>query len=366
MATRSSLRRSILVTGGFGFLGSHLVERLAGEGDADILVVDNLSTSTLDVPRFCADCHRRWPGSRVTFTIDTIQAFEAHARSARTQSLGSFQEVYHVASLVGPVGVLPHAGAIVGQVIRDAYAVMDLSWGTDQATLIDVSTSEIYGGGRDGACAESDPRIVPAGATARLEYAVAKLAAETALLNAGVARKRRIVVVRPFNIAGPRQSPIGGFVLPRFARQAVTGAPITVYGDGSAVRAFTHVVDVADGLVLAARRSASGGVYNLGRLTNRTTILDLAHQVRLAAGSSSPIVHVDPRDLHGPGFAEAFDKYPDSDLATRQLGWVPTRGLAEIIADAVDDARARLASEAGAQEATDQDGRDGQNGRGDP
>jgi nucleoside-diphosphate-sugar epimerase len=335
------VRRSILVTGGFGFLGSHLVERLASDGDADVHVVDDLTTSRFSARDACTfrdDCHRRWPSSAVTFDLVSVQVYGARPAPPAERR---FEEVYHLASVVGPVGVLGHAGTIVASVVGDTYAAMDLAWAHHGGTLCDVSTSEVYGGGRAGACAESDARVVPAETTVRLEYAVAKMAAETALVNAARALGRRGVVVRPFNVAGPGQSAAGGFVLPRFVGQALAGEPLTVYGDGSAVRAFTHVVDVADGLVRAARAGTSGCAYNLGRAANRTTILDLARLVIEATGSASPIVHVDPRGLHGPAFAEAGDKYPDGDLATRALGWVPERGLAQIVHDVVADARAR-------------------------
>jgi UDP-glucose 4-epimerase len=215
----------------------------------------------------------------------------------------------------------------------------------DGARLCDVSTSEVYGGGRGGACSESDPRMISATVTARLEYAVAKLAAETAIINTCQMRDLWAVVIRPFNVAGPRQSEIGGFVLPRFAKQALAGQPITVYGDGTQVRAFTHAADVADGLVRAVRGGARGRVYNLGCATNRTTILELARLVLRIAGGSSSIVHVDPHDLHGSRFAEAGDKYPDGDLATRELGWTPRHDLPRIVREVVNDARDHRAAQ---------------------
>jgi len=336
------MMRHVLVTGGFGFIGSHLVARLVQEDDTHVHVVDDLSTSLYDAPSV-TDAIARRPGA-LTCDVDTIAGW------ARRSCPWRFDEIYHLASIVGPVGVLPHAGRIVGRVIEDLSCVMERAR-SDDARLCDVSTSEVYGGGRRGACAEADPKTIPAEVTIRLEYAVAKLAGEIALINAARASGLGAVIVRPFNVAGPGQSRDGGFVLPRFVHQALWGQPLTVYGDGAAVRAFTHVQDIADGLIRAIRRFdrslASAPVYNLGNAANRTTILDLARRVLRVTGSASPIRHVDPRDLHGPLFAEAGDKFPDGDLADRELDWHPSAGLDQIVSDTVDWMRgARPASPA--------------------
>jgi nucleoside-diphosphate-sugar epimerase len=173
--------------------------------------------------------------------------------------------------------------------------------------------------------------------TTRSEYAVAKMASEVALVN--TARRTSLLsatIIRPFNIAGPRQGARGGFVIPRFIEQAMANASLTVYGDGSAVRAFTHVKDVADGIILANRSNAAPPIYNLGNPANKTTILELAQLVIDVVGSKSKIELCDPKRLHGETFAEASDKYPDSDLAQRELRWTPKYDLRTIVADAYD------------------------------
>jgi UDP-glucose 4-epimerase len=148
------------------------------------------------------------------------------------------------------------------------------------------------------------------------------------------------VIVRPFNIAGPRQSPKGGFVLPRFISQALRGEPLTVYGDGTMIRAFTHVEDVADGLVQALRKGTRGEAYNLGNPANKLSILELARKVIQISNTRSRIDFVDPKKLFGPLFEEANDKFPDSDRAIRELGWHPRRSLDEVIRDTLDYIRA--------------------------
>lgn len=320
--------KRILVTGGFGFLGSHLVERLlACDHGAEVVVVDNLASSAVVPHPFTVqqDTAGEGPPGRLSYRLLPLRDWLA--RSQRTD--GPFSEVYHLASVVGPVGVLGHAGQIAPSVVGDAAALAEacVKWG---ARLVDVSTSEVYGGGVDGMCREDMAcRVDLTQTSARLEYAAGKLAAEVMLRNtAGL----DVVVVRPFNIAGPRQGVAGGFVLPRFIAQARAGEALTVYGDGSQVRAFTHVKEVAQGLHLAMRRGTSGEVYNLGNAANRITILELAQRVMTATGASA-VTWVDPRDLHGSGFAEASDKYPDETKSRAELGWDPQRDVDDIIAD---------------------------------
>jgi UDP-glucose 4-epimerase len=208
------------------------------------------------------------------------------------------------------------------------------------ARVVDVSTSEVYGGGRDGYCSERDFKIIQPTVTVRLEYAVGKLAAEIALINTARVAGLYASIVRPFNVAGPRQSARGGFVLPRFIGQALRGEPLTVYGDGSMIRAFTHVLDIVDGIVLTMAAGESGEVYNLGNPVNKTSILDLAKRVISLLGGPSRIEFVDPKRLFGPLFEEANDKYPDADKSTRELGWCPKHDIERVILDTATYLRA--------------------------
>lgn len=322
--------RRILVTGGFGFLGTHLVEILLEEGSW-VHVVDDLSTSPVDVPAYLKGL-----GNPKQLTYDLVSV-EDYCRERRAKE--AFEEIFHLASVVGPVGVLEHAGKILGKIVGDTYRVMDLAAAAG-AMLCDVSTSEVYGGGRDGYCSEADAKIIPPKVSVRLEYAVAKLACEVALINATRVGGLSAVIVRPFNIAGPRQSARGGFVLPRFITQALRGDALTVFGDGQAIRAFTHVRDVAAGVVQAARRGSRGEIYNLGNGANKTTILELAERVLKVTGSSSRIEFIDPKALFGPLFEEANDKYPDADRAMRELEWRPRHGLDAVIEDSLAYIRA--------------------------
>lgn len=244
-----------------------------------------------------------------------------------------FDEIYHLASPVGPAGVLQHAGEMVRQIVHDTYALMDLARRCG-AKLVDVSTSEVYGGGQDGYCREDLDKIIPAETTVRLEYAVAKLAAETAIINTAKVSDLKAAIVRPFNVAGPRQSGVGGFVLPRFIQQAMDGKPLTVFGNGTQMRAFTHVEDIADGIIRVMAQGKNGEAYNLGNPGNKTTILALAQTVNRVLENQAGVTFVDPRDIWGPLYAEAADKFPDASKAMDELDWAPMKDIGATIADA--------------------------------
>lgn len=307
---------NILVTGGFGFLGGHLLDLLLADPEATVVVVDNLSTSPLPLERLLDELgHPR----RLQYCVSDVEDF------CRRWSGPRFEEIYHLASVVGPAGVLPHAGRIAASILRDTLAIADVALGCN-ARLVDVSTSEVYGGGQQGFCSETMAKIVPAAASARVEYAVGKLAAETAVLNLCRTQGLKVRIVRPFNVSGPRQSGKGGFVLPRFIAQAMTGADVTVFGDGMQVRAFTHVRDLVAGIVSAMRAGRDGELYNLGNPANRCAIGDLAQEVIAVVGSHSRIVHIDPKTIYGPLYEEANDKFPDAARAMTELGWIPRYG----------------------------------------
>lgn len=284
-----------VVTGGAGFIGGALKLLLEAE-DVKVVSIDTRTgTAIQDV--------RQTPSADV---------------------------IFHVASPVGPVGVLRWAGRLVPEVITTTSIVR--GWAlSNQCPLIYVSTSEIYGTGT--AARESDACVFDAPTSARKEYAVAKLAAETMLRNSGGLDLR---IVRPFNVAGPGQRGELGFVLPRFAHQLAVGRPLTVYAPGTQKRAFAHVIDIAEGLTAAWRNGAPGGIYNLGNPATLITIQHLAERVISIAGRGSYQV-VDPTVEHGPSFREAPDKIPCIDKSRRDLEWEPRIGLNQIIEDVLTE-----------------------------
>lgn len=318
--------KKILVTGGFGFIGGHLVEELVKDPQCFVHVVDNLSSIPIPHEEFLSVIG--FP-KNLSYSICSIQDYFKNLNCVPI-----YNEIYHLASPVGAVGVLAQGGRMVKSVVRDSYCLMEFAL-HHGIRLLDVSTSEVYGGGRDGYCPEDCAKIVPAKTTVRSEYAVAKLAVETALFNMCRIDGLKGVIVRPFNVAGPRQSSRGGFVLPRFIEQSLKGEPITVYGDGTQIRAFTHVKDIVDGILRAMHFGKLGMAYNLGNPQNKMTILFLAEKVKILVESSSQIIFVDPKQLHGPLFEEANDKYPDASLAMNELGWNPKFGVDEVVADAL-------------------------------
>lgn len=289
-----------LVCGGGGFIGSHLVDRLG----SDTVVIDP-----------------REHGNAIDLGCTIQQTPYLRSRPS---------VIYHLASPVGPVGVIEWAGKLVEEVIETTAIVRRWAlWA--KCPLVYVSTSEIYGPQPEGETPETAPRITAAGHSARMEYAVAKLAAETMLLNTPDLDVR---IIRPFNVAGPRQRAELGFVLPRFIAQAKAGEPLTVYGDGGARRAFTHVHDIVDGIIRAATKGYAGGIWNLGNPANACSIRTLAAEVILELRSTSTIDCIDPVSLWGAGFHEAPDKVPDITKARTELGWNPSRDRRQVIRDA--------------------------------
>jgi UDP-glucose 4-epimerase len=328
----------ILVTGGFGFIGGHLIDRLLNtqltsgqvlEDRPYVHVVDNLSTSPVPLDVLLGDLN--YP-ERLTYDICDIHEWLKNGTS------DDWDIIFHLASPVGPAGILPYAGKMAHYIIEDTVGLIELAKRC-KASLIDISTSEIYGGGENGYCSEEMPRIVPPETTVRLEYAVGKLAAETAIINECQINGLRAAIIRPFNVAGKRQSGQGGFVLPRFVAQAMVGAPLTVFGDGFQLRAFTHVADIVEGIVKVSNKlrsrnrggGKSGEVYNLGNPDNRISILELAQRVIEITESKSEIVFMDGREVYGQYYAEAADKYPNADKAKQELGWKPEFTVDETI-----------------------------------
>jgi UDP-glucose 4-epimerase len=302
--------KTAIVTGGAGFIGSHLVDRLLRE-EWEVVNVDDFSTHH----------DKRWPMNTAYLLQGRVQ--DVVMRKPHVDA------IFHLAGKVGPTGVLRYAGLIAKDTVDSTTRVAD--WGKwYECPVIDISTSEIYGS-PDKENAEHDPKVFPTSHSARMEYAVAKLAAETLLLNTPDLDVR---IVRPFNIAGPRQRPDGGFVIPRFVQQALQDKTLTVYAPGTQRRAFTHVDDFVDGVMLAYHKGVKGEAYNMGNPWNVASIMDIAATV-LAEVGKGRIEVVDPNTLHGPEFREAPEKVPNADKAMRELGWMPKYGRRRIITDTI-------------------------------
>ncbi|MCP3974981.1 MAG: NAD-dependent epimerase/dehydratase family protein [bacterium] len=297
----------VLVTGGLGFIGYHLCHSLLESPDVSRLtIVDNLSSTRLDYS-------------------DLEDHAEIIIDDMRNVGTGrSFDEIYHLASPVGSVGILKYSGMIAGDIIGLAERAAELAE-AGGSRLLYVSSSEVYG--RDGSHDEGAPQIVPCRRGARMEYALGKLTAEHVLLNRATARDLDVRIARPFNAMGEWQSARIGFVVPRFFEAALTGRPLTVFGDGTQRRSFCHVSDIVDGITAVHERGQTGHVYNVGNRDNVTTIQDLAETIRTITDSESAISLVDPTELYGPSYIEAFDKIPDVGKVADHTGWSPRLGL---------------------------------------
>jgi nucleoside-diphosphate-sugar epimerase len=316
------MNKKILITGGLGFIGTHCVEKWSSLG-FDITIIDNLSSNALDANNdIFKKCH---------IIIKDILEVDS-------KDLGKFDYILHLASPVGPVGVLKHSGKMASIIIDDIYWAINTAK-YNKCPLIFVSTSEIYGH-RDEKTylQENDPKILVGDFTVRNEYAIAKLLSEIAIVNnAKIDNDFKYQIIRPFNVTGEYQLPDGGFVLPRFAEQALNNDDITVYYDGLQLRAFTWVKDIVEGIYLTSivPEEYWNQEWNIGNEKNEETILYLAQMVKELSNSDSKIVNLDPVKLHGPLFSEAPEKIPNSEKIKNLLGWEPTKNVSEIIEEVV-------------------------------
>lgn len=317
------MNKKILITGGLGFIGSHCIQKWK-ENDWDIVVIDNLSTNAIPTDHFLTK---------------NIEVIGKDILSVEWNDLPKFDLILHLASPVGPVGVLKHSGNMARIILDDIYWAITGAK-CNNCPLVFVSTSEIYGYRESKSyLKEDDDKVLHGDFTVRNEYAIAKLLSEIVLTNqAKINPDFRYQIIRPFNVTGKYQLPEGGFVLPRFVSQALNNQDITVYYDGLQLRAFTWVKDIVDGIYLASTAGDSNWneEWNIGNENNERTILYLAEKVKEMTGTQSKIVHVDPIELHGPLFAEAPEKIPDSKKIKDRLGWIPTKNVDEVIEEVVE------------------------------
>ena len=307
----------VIVTGGLGFIGSYVVDGLLAAGH-DVEIIDSMVTAVTDGGEY--EAHPRCKVRR-----QSIEDYLLHGGS-----FAGADWVIHAASCVGPAEILSHQGRLGVGIANAAQLVIEGCLAAD-AALIGFSSAEVYG--RSGLLAERDALVVPTAYNARLEYAIAKALTEAAIINSRH-RGLRGFVIRPFNVAGARQSRAGGFVMPTFVQQALAGEPLTVFAGGHQVRAFLSPTDLARFVTDHADAALAGGrpIFNLGHPDNSTAIWDLAERVVRRLGSSSDIIHADATAIYGPHYfeAESIEKLPVLDAAP-SVGWHPEIGLDELI-----------------------------------
>ena len=320
---------NVFITGGCGFIGSHLAERLLERGDS-VMVLDDLSTGSMD---------------NVAHLV---------GRPGFHYRIGSALDRPLVSELVDRADVTVHLAAAVGVrlIVERPVHTIETNVGATETVLaaaakkqklvVVASTSEVYGKSTLVPFREDHDLQLGPTSHSRWAYACSKALDEWLSLAYAAEKDVPVIIVRFFNTVGPRQTGRYGMVLPTFARQALRGEPITVYGSGDQSRCFGHVRDAIEGMLrLIETPAAINEVFNIGS-TEETTIRGLAERVRETAGSSSEIVTVPYSEAYTAGFEDMLRRVPDVSKLERATGFRPLTPLSEIITDVVADQRGRL------------------------
>lgn len=307
-----------LITGGAGFIGSHLAERLLNEGHT-VTIIDNLSTGRIENIR-ALDGR---PGFRAA--IEDIRNIHVLDRLVSECDI-----IYHLAAAVGVQRIISEPIETIETNIGGTEVVLKTARRYRKKVLI-ASTSEVYGKGMRIPFAEDDDSVIGPTTRSRWSYAVSKAVDEFLALAYHKEVGLPVVIFRLFNTVGPRQSGQYGMVVPRFVRWALTGEPIRVYGDGQQQRCFCNVGDVVEAIVrLADRPEALGQVFNIGS-DEEVTIMQLAERVRDRADSASPIELIPYEQAYEAGFEDFRRRVPSLEKIYRFTGWQPTTSLDETI-----------------------------------
>ena len=319
----------VLVTGGAGFIGSHLAERLIDRGD-QVVVLDDLSTGSLDnLGQVIGE-----PGFRfVEGSVLQPDLLDELVEGADT--------IVHLAAAVGVKLVMDQPLTSFTTNVRGTELVIEAAdrYGVK---LMLASTSEVYGKNRNGVFSEDADFVYGPTSVTRWSYALSKATDEILAYFYYKERGLPTVIFRLFNTVGPRQSAEYGMVLPRLARQAISGEPLSVYGDGLQSRCFCHVFDTVRGiLALMDEPGAIGGTFNIGS-TSEISIIDAARQIIAKASSQSSIQLVTYAQAYGAGFEDIPRRVPDISRINALTGWKPTKSLDEILDAVISDVKAEL------------------------
>lgn len=314
----------ILVTGGSGFVGSHLCERLIIEGH-NVTALDlgttgklNNLESILHNPNF-----KLISGS--ILDEDLLQ-----------ELIQQTDYIFHAAAAVGVFNIVNDTLASMITNINGTEKVLKFAHEYKKPVFI-TSSSEIYGKNTSNSLSENSDRILGSPLTLRWSYSESKAIVESLAYAYHVEKESDIRIVRFFNAVGPRQLGAYGMVLPRFVKAALTNEPITIFGGGIQTRCFTHIYDVIDAVILVAfSKSTNGKVFNIGNPVE-TSIRDLAERVVRITNSSSEIVYQPYQEAYGDGFEDMQRRVPNIDAIKKLLDWAPKRNLDEIITDISDE-----------------------------
>jgi UDP-glucose 4-epimerase len=317
-----------LITGGAGFVGSHLAERLLADGH-DVLVLDNLSTGSIHNILHL----KQTPG--FSYVVDTVTNEPLLA-----EMIDQSDVVFHLAAAVGVKLIVEQPVHTLETNVHGTEVVLKHANKKKKLVFI-ASTSEVYGKSTDVPFREAADLVLGPSVKHRWAYACSKLIDEFLALAYWKEKRLPVVIVRLFNTVGPRQTGQYGMVLPTFVRQALTGQPITVFGDGTQSRSFTYVGDVVDALArLTADPRAVGEVFNIGG-TDEVTVGDLAVRVKKMTDSESPIVHIPYDVAYEAGFEDMPRRVPDISKIQSLTGFTPKLGLDDIIRSVIEHLRHR-------------------------
>jgi UDP-glucose 4-epimerase len=313
----------ILITGGAGFIGSHLAENLLEAGH-EVFVIDNLWTGKLSNLKHIHN------NDRLHLIVDTILN-----ESVMNELVFKVDHVYHLAAAVGVMNIMDHPVETLDINVKGTEVVLRLANRFKKKVWV-ASSSEIYGKHVDGELLEDDDRILGSVKKRRWAYACSKTLDEFLALAYFDEKKLPVVITRLFNTVGPRQTGQYGMVLPNFVQSALLGKPIKVYGDGTQSRNFTHVHDVIGAITkLMDEPKAEGDIFNVGG-GYEITINELAEKVKEMTGSSSEIEHIPYEKAYGPGFEDMQRRCPSIEKIKGLIGFEPSYDIDAIIESVID------------------------------
>jgi UDP-glucose 4-epimerase len=313
----------VLITGGAGFIGSHLSDAYVGRGD-EVTIIDDLSTGSFE------NIQHLKGHARFRYVIDSV-----HNQPVLAELVDSCDVVFHLAAAVGVKLIVESPVRTIETNVRGTEVVLALANKKKKKVLV-ASTSEVYGLSNDVPFKESGNLVMGATTKGRWSYACSKAIDEFLALAYWREKKLPTVVVRLFNTVGPRQTGQYGMVIPTFVKQALAGRPITVYGDGSQTRCFGYVGDVVGALVgLMDTDAAVGQVFNIGS-SEEVSILQLAERVKSLTNSTSEIVFVPYDEAYEEGFEDMPRRVPDTTKVRELVGFEPKELLDGILQKVID------------------------------
>ena len=311
-----------LITGGAGFIGSHLAEKLLAAGH-DVTVLDDLSTGSAE-----NIAHLK---HHVAFEYHLDTIFNRHLLA---ELVDLADVVLHLAAAVGVRRIVEYPVQTIETNVRGSELVLEMAAKKQKRVLI-TSTSEVYGKSTKLPFSERDDLVFGSTYNCRWSYACSKAIDEFLALAYHRERKLPVTIVRLFNTAGPRQTGRYGMVLPTFVRQALAGEPLTVFGSGEQSRCFGHIDDVIEGILACVSSAGTvGEIFNLGS-TEQITITALAEKIIAATGSKSSVRYIPYSQAYGEGFEDMEHRIPDLSKAHLCFGYSPNRCLDKIISDVI-------------------------------